>query len=327
VVFLLVLDSTTQVTVTTDAYWWCELVLTFVWSIEYLLRLWSCVENSAIVPASDLRRCGVRVKAALHPLMLVDLVSLASLVIDLQIDSNQLRGFGALRMLRVFTLLRLERDWRICNPLIQVLVKESKLLGGAVAIALTLLVCVSDRSKLLVHGRVIAYAGTLRRAMRSVKVEASWHYTHACIDAVRALSTLVIMFYVEAPENPKFGSVADCLWWGTTALTTVGYGDLYPESPMGRLVASITAFLGIGLFALPAGIITTGFRLEEERRLHRKLSVPLDDGSPAGETEFQLELLRSIQRLERKLEGLEGKLQDVHGEIQSLRVERDRHKP
>ncbi|CAE7514581.1 KCNQ5 [Symbiodinium necroappetens] len=135
------------------------------------------------------------------------------------------------------------------------------------------------------------------------------------------------MFYVEAPENPKFGSVADCLWWGTTALTTVGYGDLYPESPMGRLVASITAFLGIGLFALPAGIITTGFRLEEERRLHRKLSVPLDDGSPAGETEFQLELLRSIQRLERKLEGLEGKLQDVHGEIQSLRVERDRHKP
>eukprot|EP00439_Symbiodinium_sp_Y106_P004950 s1915_g1.t1 len=267
VVFLLVLDSTTQVTVTTDAYWWCELVLTFVWSIEYILRLWSC--NAAIVPASDLRRCGVRVKAALHPLMLVDLVSLASLVIDLQIDSNQLRGFGALRMLRVFTLLRLERDWRICNPLIQVLVKESKLLGGAVAIALTLLVCVS-----------------------------------------------VIMFYVEAPENPKFGSVADCLWWGTTALTTVGYGDLYPESPMGRLVASITAFLGIGLFALPAGIITTGFRLEEERRLHRKLSVPLDDGSPAGETEFQLELLRSIQRLERKLEGLEGKLQDVHGEIQ-----------
>ncbi|CAE7442724.1 KCNQ5 [Symbiodinium natans] len=212
--------------------------------------------------------------------MLVDLLSLVSLVIDLQIDSNQLRGLGALRMLRVFTLLRVERDWRICNPLISVLVKEAKLLGGAVAIAMTMLICCS-----------------------------------------------VIMFYVEAPSNPKFGSVADCLWWGTTALTTVGYGDLYPESAMGRLVASITAFLGIGLFALPAGIITTGFRLEEERRLQRKLSVPLDEEmspSDGGIQDFQLELLRGIQRLEKKLEGLEHKLEDMHGEIQTLKT--DRHK-
>ncbi|CAJ1335663.1 unnamed protein product [Effrenium voratum] len=226
VVFLLVLDSTTDVTVTTDEYWIAELVLTCVWSVEYFLRLWSCVEGEPHVPKSGWRRCRVRVRCALHPLMLVDLVSLVSLLVDLSIDSNELRGLGALRMLRVFTLLRLERDWQICDPLLNVVVKEARLLGGAVAIALTMLVCCS-----------------------------------------------VVMFYVEAPSNPKFGTVADCLWWGTTALTTVGYGDLYPESPLGRVVASITAFLGIGLFALPAGIITSGFRDEQERKYHRIVQI------------------------------------------------------
>lgn len=57
VVFLLVLDSTTQVTVTTPAYWYSELVLTCIWSVEYVLRFWSCVEGQAEVPTSHLRRC------------------------------------------------------------------------------------------------------------------------------------------------------------------------------------------------------------------------------------------------------------------------------
>ncbi|CAK9102819.1 unnamed protein product [Durusdinium trenchii] len=222
VIFLLVLDSTTDVTVTTSTYWYSELVLTCIWAIEYVLRIWSCIEGQPRVPSAAFARCKVRVRAAIHPLMLVDFVSLVSLVVDLCIDSNELRGLGALRMLRVFTLLRLERDWRICDPLLMVVAREGRLLGGAVAIALTMLVCCS-----------------------------------------------VVMFYVEAPTNPKFGSVADCLWWGTTALTTVGYGDLYPESPLGRIVASITAFLGIGLFALPAGIITSGFRNEQIRRRNK----------------------------------------------------------
>jgi len=268
VIFLLVLDSTTAVTVTTSAYWYSELVLTCIWSVEYTLRLWSCVEGQAEVPASRRKRCQVRIRAAFHPLMLVDLVSLISLVVDLMIDSNQLRGLGALRMMRVFTLMRLERDWRICDPLLAVVAQEGRLLGGAVAIALTMLMCCS-----------------------------------------------IVMFYVEAPGNPKFGSVADCLWWGTTALTTVGYGDLYPESPMGRVVASITAFLGIGLFALPAGIITAGFRNEQLRRHPSKSEAC----TPGHNNEEELhELKELLLGLHRRMDSYDCRLQAMHDELAAL---------
>merc|ERR1711933_370571 len=75
------------------------------------------------------------------------------------------------------------------------------------------------------------------------------------------------MFYVEGPDNSEFGSVSECMWWATTALTTVGYGDLYPKSGLGRFVASVTAFLGVGLFALPAGIISNGFQTRAQVQL------------------------------------------------------------
>ena len=49
------------------------------------------------------------------------------------------------------------------------------------------------------------------------------------------------------------------MWWSVTALTTVGYGDVYPITRPGKLIASVVAFVGIGFFALPAGIIGSGF--------------------------------------------------------------------
>ncbi|CAE8713863.1 unnamed protein product [Polarella glacialis] len=81
------------------------------------------------------------------------------------------------------------------------------------------------------------------------------------------LVSAVIMFYIESPTNEGFSSVADSLWWATTALTTVGYGDVYPKSPLGRFIGCVLAFIGIGLFALPAGILASGFR-EVVRRTH-----------------------------------------------------------
>merc|ERR1712232_307087 len=49
------------------------------------------------------------------------------------------------------------------------------------------------------------------------------------------------------------------MWWSVTALTTVGYGDLYPITFAGKFLGSVVAFIGVGLFALPAGIISSGF--------------------------------------------------------------------
>jgi voltage-gated potassium channel len=48
------------------------------------------------------------------------------------------------------------------------------------------------------------------------------------------------------------------MWWGAAALTTVGYGDVYPVTALGRVLGVISAILGIGLFALPAGILASG---------------------------------------------------------------------
>eukprot|EP01006_Ploeotia_vitrea_P028571 TRINITY_DN61247_c0_g1_i1.p1 TRINITY_DN61247_c0_g1~~TRINITY_DN61247_c0_g1_i1.p1 ORF type:complete len:625 (-),score=90.84 TRINITY_DN61247_c0_g1_i1:100-1974(-) len=69
-----------------------------------------------------------------------------------------------------------------------------------------------------------------------------------------------VIYYVENPTQPKeFSSIPQCMWWAVTTLSTVGYGDVYPISPAGKVVAGIVAFIGIGLFALPAGILGARF--------------------------------------------------------------------
>ncbi len=69
-----------------------------------------------------------------------------------------------------------------------------------------------------------------------------------------------VLYYVENPIQPKaFSSIPATMWWSVSTLTTVGYGDIYPVSALGRLLAGITAFLGVGLFALPTAIIGSGF--------------------------------------------------------------------
>lgn len=62
------------------------------------------------------------------------------------------------------------------------------------------------------------------------------------------------------------------MWWDVATLTTVGYGDIYPITPMGKFLSAIISLLGIGLFAMPAGILSAGF-IEEIRK--RKESVKI----------------------------------------------------
>ncbi len=69
-----------------------------------------------------------------------------------------------------------------------------------------------------------------------------------------------ILYYVQSDGQPdKFASIPDAMWWGIATMTTVGYGDVYPVTAAGRLVAGILAVVGIAFFALPAAIITSGF--------------------------------------------------------------------
>ena len=89
-----------------------------------------------------------------------------------------------------------------------------------------------------------------------------------------------IMYFVEHEAHPKaFGSISDAMWWGVVTLTTVGYGDIYPITPLGRFLGAILAFLGIGIFALPAGIIAAGFSEEVQRRKQEKMAANLEQSA------------------------------------------------
>lgn len=67
-------------------------------------------------------------------------------------------------------------------------------------------------------------------------------------------------------EMDSFDTFYDALYWATTALTTVGYGDVYPVTPIGQLISMISSIFGIAVIALPAGIITGGFLDELSRK-------------------------------------------------------------
>ena len=69
-----------------------------------------------------------------------------------------------------------------------------------------------------------------------------------------------LMYYAEHEAQPKvFSSIPGAMWWAAVTLTTVGYGDAYPVTPIGKVMASMTAMLGIGMFALPTAILGAGF--------------------------------------------------------------------
>jgi voltage-gated potassium channel len=77
----------------------------------------------------------------------------------------------------------------------------------------------------------------------------------------------VIIYEAEHIEQPeKFGSIPAAMWWVVATLTTVGYGDIYPITGLGKLLASLIALLGIGMVALPTGIISAGFIEEVQMR-------------------------------------------------------------
>jgi voltage-gated potassium channel len=75
------------------------------------------------------------------------------------------------------------------------------------------------------------------------------------------------MYIVEGRVQPTvFGNLPECMYWAIVTLTTVGYGDKVPITGIGKLIAGITAIFGLGLFALPVGIIASGFMGEIHRR-------------------------------------------------------------
>jgi voltage-gated potassium channel len=81
------------------------------------------------------------------------------------------------------------------------------------------------------------------------------------------LVSATLMHFAEHDVQPdKFGTIPDAMWWAIITLTTVGYGDVFPTSPIGKIVASLTAIMGLVMLALPVGIVATAFAQEIHRR-------------------------------------------------------------
>ena len=103
------------------------------------------------------------------------------------------------------------------------------------------------------------------------------------------------LYLVERDVQPdKFGSIPEAMWWAIAALTTVGYGDVYPQSYLGQVLGSLVTILGIGMVALPSGILASAFS-EQMRRKRESLQWVIDDAMEDGEIDFrELNLIRNM---------------------------------
>lgn len=85
-------------------------------------------------------------------------------------------------------------------------------------------------------------------------------------------SISTIFYFVERDTNPNgFSSILESMWWSIVTLATVGYGDVVPVTALGKLLGALASIIGLGMFALPAGILANGFAQELANQIHYKL--------------------------------------------------------
>jgi voltage-gated potassium channel len=193
-----------------------------IFSLEYVGRIWSCVEDKDCT--NNFR---VRIKYLLSFPSLIDLIAIAPSLLAFFFPSVDLRF---IRVLRIFRFLKFSRYSSSINNLLTVIWNQRKSFGAAFFILFIML--------------IIASSG---------------------------------MYLVEKDAQPeKFGSIPKAMWWSIVTLTTVGYGDVYPITTLGKFFGSVIIILGIGTVALPSGILASAFS-EHTRRSQNKYKQELEN--------------------------------------------------
>ena len=104
------------------------------------------------------------------------------------------------------------------------------------------------------------------KALRGVKNELKFTLF---LSALAILFSASAIYYLENEAQPeKFSSITEAIWWATVSLATVGYGDVYPVTVGGKIFASFISLIGIGIVAIPTGIISASF-VEEIHEVRR----------------------------------------------------------
>jgi len=184
-----------------------EIISVMIFSIEYVLRIWTCTEN----PKYHHWFIG-RIKYVFSFIALVDFFAILPFYLPF-IKSLDLRFIRAFRLFRLFRIFKL--------------------------------------------GRYSKALSTVGDVLKERKEELSVTFTVVVILLILSSS---VMFYVEHESQPDvFTSIPATFWWAVATLTTVGYGDIYPVTILGKILGGVIAILGIGMFALPTGILGAGF--------------------------------------------------------------------
>lgn len=195
-----------------------EIFSVLVFTIEYGLRVWACVES-----AEYSEPFWGRVKFIFSGWALVDLFAILPFYLTFFYAD-----FGLIRMLRILRLVRLFR-----------LTKYSRALN------------------------------MIKTAVRYTKEELILSYVFLLFAMLIASS---IIYYIEHPAQPeKFTSIPTSIWWGVVTMTTLGYGDMVPITPLGKVFGGFISILGVALFSLPTGILASGFieQINETKRNQR----------------------------------------------------------
>jgi voltage-gated potassium channel len=191
-----------------------------IFTIEYILRLWTCTTDNRFNSAIK-----GRIRFAVTSLALIDLMAFLPFYLPMILPLD-LRFIRVLRLFRLFRLFKLGRYSRSLKTLGNVLKEKKEELIVTLFVVLILLVIASS-----------------------------------------------LMYFVENRAQPQaFSSIPAAMWWGVSTLTTVGYGDVYPVTPLGKFLGAVTAIFGIGMFVIPAGILASAYA-EEIQRTHGKHKI------------------------------------------------------
>ncbi len=121
--------------------------------------------------------------------------------------------------------------------------------------------------KIFKHSRISKSLKTISSVLKETKSEL---LLTLFLSFILLILSSILMYYIENDVQPeKFRNIGQSLWWAVATLTTVGYGDIYPITGIGKFLSAIIALIGIGFVALPTGIISSAF-IEKIRQNRQK---------------------------------------------------------